>query len=109
VNSSLLALIVAILLTAVACGDDAPSDPAREVLTGAVVAVDARSLTNIDSFTLRTEDDQLEIYIDDSHNYSDTGFLPQHLREHVITAVRVRVEAERRGDRLVAVAMTDAE
>ena len=107
-NSRFLAFIGAAILLTAAC-NDTPAASSTEVLTGTVVAVDARSLTDIVSFTLRRGGEQLEIYIDDGHDYSATGFLPQHLREHVITGVRVRVEAERRGNRLVAIGMTDAD
>lgn len=99
---------MALSLVNAGCDENGSSESGPDVLTGTVVAVDAQSLTNIDSFTLRTEDDDLEIYIDDSLDYSESGFLPQHLREHVISAIRVRVEVEQRGDRLIAVGMKDA-
>jgi hypothetical protein len=106
--SRVLAAIAALSLVGVGCGDDRPGTPSHDVLTGTVIAVDARNLTDIRSFTLKTGDKQVEIYIDESRNYSASGFVPQHLRDHVVSAAQVRVEVERRGERLVAVGMEDA-
>lgn len=103
-----VALAAALLLVAVTCGGDEAGNRSAPVQTGAVVAVDARSLTDIESFTLRTDAGETEIFIDEGRDYSESGFLPQHLREHVITGVQVRVEVERQGDRLVATGMRDA-
>jgi hypothetical protein len=101
-------LVTGLALIAGACADNKPSAASRDTVTGSVIAVDASSLTKINSFTLRTGEDELTIYIDGDRDYSKTGFLPQHLREHVISAIQVRVDVERRGDRLIALGMTDA-
>jgi hypothetical protein len=74
-------------------------------LTGPVIGVSARSLTDVVSFTLRSEERTYEIFIDDDVRYS---FPPPHLREHVISGVAVRVEIDRRAGRLFATSMRDA-
>jgi hypothetical protein len=93
-------------IASVACGDGEPARPSQ--LTGTVIAVDAVSLTKVNSFTLKAGDDRHQIYIAPEVDYSSSGFVPQHLREHVISGIRVRVEVERRDGRLFAVAMEDA-
>jgi len=90
----------------VACEDAETAEPAP--LIGTVIAVDAASLTKINSFTLKAGDDRHEIFIDPDVDYSSSGFVPQHLREHVISGIRVRVKVERRDGRLYATAMQDA-
>jgi hypothetical protein len=90
----------------VACGNAEPAKPSQ--LTGTVIAVDAASLTKVNSFTLKAGDDRHEIFIDPKVDYSSSGFVPQHLREHVISGIRVRVEVERREGRLYAQSMEDA-
>ncbi len=94
------------LIVAAACGNGEPAEPSQ--LTGAVIAVDAASLTDVRSFTLKAGDDRHEIFIDAEIDYAASGFVPQHLRDHVISGVRVRVEVERRGERLYALSMNDA-
>jgi hypothetical protein len=93
-------------IASVACGDGAPATPSQ--LTGTVIAVDAASLTKVNSFTLKAGDDRHEIFIDPEVDYSSSGFVPQHLRDHVISGIRVMVEVERREGRLYAIAMKDA-
>jgi hypothetical protein len=93
-------------IASAACGDGEPAAPSE--LTGTVIAVDAASLTEINSFTLEAGDDRHEIFIDPEVDYSSSGFVPQHLREHVISGIRVRVEVESREGRLYAIAMEDA-
>jgi hypothetical protein len=104
----IMVFIVGLALVAGACGDGDETPARRDTVTGTVTAVDATSLTKINSFTLRSGNDLITIFIDGHRDYSKTGFLPQHLREHVISAIKVRVEFERRGGKLVALAMDDA-
>jgi hypothetical protein len=105
----ILRLLIACLLamtpvSAVACGDDDPPSNAR-TLVGVVVAVDALSLENIVSFTLRSEGREYEIFLRKGAEYS---FPPQHLHEHVISAAPVQVQVEDEGRRRVAVGLDDA-
>jgi hypothetical protein len=93
-------------MASVACGNGVPATPSQ--LTGTVIAVDAASLTKVNSFTLKAGDDRHEIFIDPEVDYSSSGFVPQHLRDHVISGIRVMVEVERREGRLYAIAMKDA-
>jgi hypothetical protein len=104
----IILLATGLALIAGACADNKANPASRATVTGTVIAVDASSLTKINSFSLRTGEDELTIYIEGDRDYSKTGFLPQHLREHVISAIQVRVEFERRGGRLIALGMTDA-
>ena len=95
-------LLVAIVALA-GCGSDAAGGP-REA-TGVVLAVDARSLTDVRSFTLKTQDETLEIRIDPDADYS---FPPSHLRNHALSGEPVRVELDERGGDLFATEMEDA-
>ena len=104
----IILLAMGLALIAGACADNKANPASRDTVTGTVIAVDASSLTKINSFSLRTGEDELTIYIEGDRDYSKTGFRPQHLREHVISAIQVRVEFERRGGRLIALGMTDA-
>jgi hypothetical protein len=94
------------LIFATACGDDEPAEPSQ--LTGAVIAVDASSLTDVRSFTLKAGSKSHQIFIDPEIDYASSGFVPQHLRDHVVSGVSVRVEVERRAGRLYALSMEDA-
>ncbi len=100
-----IVLCLAFIAT-VACGNGEPPTPSQ--LTGTVIAVDAASLTKVTSFTLKAQDDRHEIFIDPEVDYSSSGFVPQHLRDHVISGIRVMVEVDRRGGRLYAIGMKDA-
>ena len=98
----LLVVLVAIVAFA-ACGSDG-AEGAQEA-TGVVLAVDARSLTDVRSFTLKTQDETLEIRIDPHGDYS---FPPSHLRNHALSGQPVRVELDERGGDLFATEMEDA-
>jgi hypothetical protein len=96
-------VLIAALVALTGCGSDA-SDGRSEV-TGVVLAVDALSLTDVRSFTLKTQDETLEIRIDPEADYS---FPPSHLRNHALSGEPVRVELDERGDDLFATEMEDA-
>jgi hypothetical protein len=96
-------LLVVVLAAFTACGSDSPSS--RSEVTGVVLAVDARSLTDVRSFTLKSEDETLEIRIDPDADYS---FPPSHLRNHALSGQPVRVELDERGEDLFATEMEDA-
>jgi ABC-type metal ion transport system substrate-binding protein len=99
-----LVLIALVAFTAFeACGSDA-AEGSQEA-TGIVLAVDARSLTDVRSFTLKTQDETLEIRIDPHADYS---FPPSHLRNHALSGQPVRVELDERGGDLYATEMEDA-
>jgi hypothetical protein len=92
-------LLVALVLAA--CGDGGET---REI-TGPVLEVDARSITEIVSFTVKSGDDRIEVFIDPEAEYA---FPPPHLQEHVLSGQPVRVEVVEQDGRLVAVSMEDA-
>ena len=97
-------LVVLVVVVAFAgCGSDG-AEGAQEA-TGVVLAVDARSLTDVRSFTLKTQDETLEIMIDPHADYS---FPPSHLRNHALSGQPVRVELDERGGDLFATEMEDA-
>jgi hypothetical protein len=97
---------VAALLVVVgsACADSQNSEIHSE-LTGVVLSVEARSITNVVSFTLTSEDRRYRVFIDPDVRYD---FAPGHLREHVLSGEPVRVEVEERDGRLFATALSDA-
>ncbi len=75
------------------------------MLTGIVSDVEATSLVDVTSFTLRAEGEIYEIAIDPEITYS---FPPQHLRSHAISSEPVKVEIEDRDGVLTALTLEDA-
>jgi hypothetical protein len=96
--------LVCLLLLAAACGDD-PASARTVELSGVVTDVDARGLTDVTSFKLRAEGTSHRVFVTDRTRFA---FAPSHLTEHLATARPVRVDAQRRDGRLVAVAVDDA-
>jgi len=97
-NLFAIALVIVIALTggaALLLGGGAPppvpSPPAdAPTIDGVVIAVDAASLTDVRSFTLRTQDGrQMTFGLAELQN--GTQFAPGHLAEHQATASPVRV------------------
>jgi hypothetical protein len=85
------------------CGSETGETGRTE--SGVVLAVDARSLADVRAFTLKTEDETLEIHVDRTIDYS---FPPAHLRNHALSGEPVRVELEERHGDLYALEMEDA-
>ena len=89
-----------VLLIGVNCsGDEAD----RETVHGRVVDVQARSLTEVDTFSL--VDGAGETW-----SFAVEGpleFTPSHLREHMLTGDEVQVSFRRVGGVLIAVAVAD--
>jgi len=85
------------------CGSETGETGRTE--SGVVLAVDARSLADVHAFTLKTEDETLEIHVDRTIDYS---FPPSHLRNHALSGEPVRVELEERHGDLYALEMEDA-
>lgn len=96
-------LVIVALMLFPACS--ATEDGGQNQLTGVVIDVDARSITDIRSFTLKNLDKTYRIFIDPTQDYE---FPPSHLRAHQAGAEPLAVEVEERGDRLVATAISDA-
>jgi hypothetical protein len=84
-----------------------PSPPAdAPTIDGVVVAVDARSLTDVRSFDLRTTDGRILTFgLGELQN--GVAFPPGHLAEHKVTAVPVRVWYRGDGDARQALYLED--
>lgn len=91
-------LIACDAASAVPCGD-------RGTITGVVLAVESRSLTEVRAFTIRSDDEECEIAIDADRDY---GFPLPHLNQHKIDGTPVTVDVEVEGDELVALSIEDA-
>ncbi|MDQ3987189.1 MAG: hypothetical protein M3280_11925 [Actinomycetota bacterium] len=103
-------LTIAVVLLLTGCGDGPSAENSKDrvpsTITGVVTDVDASGLTQVESFTVRTEADQTyEIFIADD---ADLGFPPAHLNEHRISGEPVEVQVDQRGDKLFATSVLDA-
>jgi hypothetical protein len=113
-NLFAVALIVVIALTGGAAlllsgaGPLAPGPPAdAPTADGVVVAVDARSLTDVRSFALRTDDGRVLLFgLAELSN--GTQFPPGHLAEHQATSTPIRVWYRDDGRNLEALYLEDA-
>ncbi|MDP3768988.1 MAG: hypothetical protein Q8S13_13305, partial [Dehalococcoidia bacterium] len=78
------------LVLAAACGGDSGGEKSAK---GIVVDVEAGSLTNIESFTLRTNAGEELVFgiAPDATQDPQEGFFPSHLRSHAVLAEQVRV------------------
>ncbi len=74
---------------------------------GVVVAVDARSLTDVRSFDLRTADGQI-LTFGLAGLQNGVAFPPGHLAEHKVTATPIRVWYRISSDPLQALYLEDA-
>ena len=101
-----LAAVLLLVGSLAACdsGSDVPCGD-RGTLTGVVLAVESRSLTDVRSFTIRSQDEECEIAIDPERDY---GFALSHLNAHKIDGAPVTVEVDVEGDQLVALSIVDA-
>ena len=82
--------------------------PPTNTATGIVVAVEQASLTDVRSFTLRTETgDMLAFRIGDL-DLAEGAFPPNHLREHMATATPVTVTYTGGDTDRLAVRLVDA-
>ena len=96
-------------MAGVACGDGG-SGAATKTTTGVVIDVQASSLTQLDGFTLHTDDDRtLNFRIAPEADQQDpqNGFVPSHLREHALTATRVTIDYREDGSQLLAIRIED--
>jgi hypothetical protein len=98
------ALVLALALACVACGGD--SEPS---ITGAIIDVQAPSLTAVDSFTVRDDDGEEFVFSVAPEAAPDPreGFTPQHLRSHSLLGQRVEVFYRTEGDTLLALRLED--
>lgn len=98
-------LLLVGILALTGCGGDAASETGgSRVITGIVTTVEATSLVDVESFTVRSDGETFEILIDPDVTYA---FPPEHLRAHAISSEPVRVEVEERSGDLYALSMED--
>lgn len=93
---------IAIAALALGCG------PATKSAAGIVVSVDQASLTDIRSFTLRTETGEMLSFRIGALDLSSGAFPANHLREHMATASAVAVAYTDEGAEHIAVRLVDA-
>ena len=65
--------------------------PALQSETGVVLSVDSSSPVNVSGFTLRTDDGRQVVFVTDAVAFDQSGFPPEHLREHLALASPVKV------------------
>lgn len=81
--------------------------PRTSTATGVVVSVDARSLTDVRTFTLRIAGGETLVFrLDTLEN--GAAFPPGHLVEHIGSGVPIRVTYRDDGGTLRALQITDA-
>jgi hypothetical protein len=93
---------LATVLLCAACGGTLQS------VIGVVLQVNGTSLTQIDSFVLRTAEGQIITFTVGPIAFDQTSFPPQHLREHQQLATPVKVTYRLDGDTRVATKLEDA-
>lgn len=86
-------VIVATAVLLAGCRAGATPGPAGSpaIVDGVVTAVEGTSPTELTTFTLRTSDGRLVHFSVGQLDLSDDAFPAGHLREHLATAVPVRV------------------
>jgi len=99
------AAVAAVLLAVI--GTTVFGGPGRRVEVGVVVAVQATSLTNVEGFSIRTEDGRtVDFRVGTIDNANQ--FPPGHLAEHKVSLVPIRVTYVEESGALVAVHLEDA-
>jgi hypothetical protein len=106
VRFALLVVVVAVAV-GLAVAVMARTSGATAEATGVVVAVDARALGDVRSFTLRLPGGQL-LDFDLRALENGTAFPPGHLAEHQATAAPVRVTYRMDGTTRLAIRLDDA-
>ena len=99
---------VLITLVALACGGGGASRVERSAV-GVVLEVEASSITQIDSFTLRTNDGQTLVFrvAPDARPDPEEGFVASHLRSHAALAEQVEVFYREEDGELLALRLVD--
>jgi hypothetical protein len=91
-------------LALVACGGGASGD---HTAVGVIVDLKSTSLTSIDNFTLQMKGGRRLVFEVAPSATQDLqeGFIPGHLRSHMLGAEQVRIHYLKTGDRLFALRM----
>ena len=95
-----LLAVVLIAILPIACGSEGGSGPS---VTGDVVAVEERSITEFASLTILDDDGQTWVFTGGAFS----GFTPSHLREHQALGEPVKVWYEEVGDELRVTRIAD--
>ena len=96
-------------LAGVACAGGGNA-AATKTATGVVTDVQSSSLTQLDGFTLHTDDDttlEFKVAAEADQQDPQNGFVPSHLREHALTATRVTIDYRENGSQLLAIRIED--
>jgi hypothetical protein len=102
----LLGVVAAAVLLTIAAVN-ALGGPGRQVETGIVIAVEAKSLSDVEGFSIRTADGRtIDFRMGALENA--TQFAPGHLAEHKVSLVPVRVTYVQEPGGPVAVRLEDA-
>jgi len=104
---SLLAGLLLVVATLVACGG--ASGGGLRSATGVIIDVQAPSLTELDSFTLRTDDGQVFVFelASDASKDPQGGLVAGHLRSHALLVTRGEVFYRDEGGKHLAVRLED--
>ena len=80
-------LVALFVLLAVACGSG------ERTVEGIITNVDAASLTQVEMFTVRDNDNNTIVFriAPDATQDLEDGFVPSHLREHALAVEQVKV------------------
>lgn len=79
-----------------------------QTASGVVLKVNGTSLSQVDSFVLRTADGQVITFSVGSIAFDQSSFPAEHLREHQQLATPVKVTYRMDGDTKVAIKLEDA-
>lgn len=88
-------------------GDSGPGAVAQTPVTGLIQQIESRSLLEIASMTI--VDGTGKVWIFEDGGRRPLEFSPSHLRDHMLSGLRVRVAYHREGDRLIIDGVTDWE
>ena len=99
-----------LLVIAAACGGggDGDGDGERSVV-GIILDVQSTSLTQIESFTMRTNDGETLVFhvAPDARPDPQEGFVPGHLRSHAVAAEQVKIFYREENGDLLATRLVD--
>ncbi|MGB2694625.1 MAG: hypothetical protein WBD55_05490 [Dehalococcoidia bacterium] len=102
-----LALTAVAACALVACGSDDGASANEQSVSGVIIDVVAPSLTELNSFTLRSTDGRDLVFhiAPDARPEPAEGFVPGHLRTHAVEAARVKVFYRQEDGELLALRM----
>lgn len=95
-------LLLVLGLVSAACG------PSAQVVAGFVVDVDSSSITQVDSFTLRTPDGAELVFSVGRLQLDEGAFPAGHLREHMALGQAIAVTYRDEDGKRIAYRLTDA-